>query len=241
MTNLLEKKHITEAIILAGGFGTRLQHVIKEIPKPMAPINGVPFLSFVLNMLIPLDIQHVVLSTGYLHEKIFDFYQNRYKSLKISYAQETSPLGTGGGLRFALQQCETDNVLVLNGDTLFRIQFDSFFDFFLSKKADVAIALRNVSDVSRYGSVIVNEHQKIIRFTEKNELQGEGFINGGIYLLKKSAFQKFIFPEKFSFEKDFMEKYCASENFYGFYSDGYFIDIGIPCDYERAQRELPIH
>ena len=227
-----------EAIILAGGFGTRLQTVVKDLPKPMAPVNGRPFLTYVLDYLIDYGYQRVVLSVGYLHEKIVDYFGKKYKTLEIDYAVEEEPLGTGGGILFAMSKCKTDNVLVLNGDTLFKADFAAFEQFHANQESLLSIVLRQVPDTSRYGSVNVDDNGRIIQFTEKANATGPGMINGGIYLINRQLFQKYIFSSKFSFEKDLMEKFYLQELFFGMPSDGYFIDIGIPEDYSRAQQEL---
>ena len=227
-----------EAIVLAGGFGTRLQSVVKDLPKPMAPVNGRPFLTYILDYLIDYEYQRVVLSVGYLHEKIVDCFGKKYKALEIDYAVEEEPLGTGGGILFAMSKCTADNVLVINGDTMFKVDLTAFEQFHSAQERLLSIVLRQVPDTSRYGSVSVDDHGRIVQFTEKTNATGAGLINGGIYLINKQLFQKFTFPSKFSLEKDLMEKYYTQESFYGMPSDGYFIDIGIPEDYARAQQEL---
>lgn len=227
-----------EAIILAGGFGTRLQGVVKDLPKPMAPVNGRPFLTYILDYLIGYHYTRVVLSVGYLHEKIEAFFGPQYKSLEIDYAVETEPLGTGGGILFAFSKCKTDNVLVINGDTIFKVDLDEFERFHHEKDSLLSIVLREVEDVSRYGSVVIGDNGMITLFSEKQATAGRGFINGGIYLIDRKLFDKHPQPQKFSFEKDLMTRCYTQEMFYGMPSDGYFIDIGIPEDYERAQREL---
>jgi D-glycero-alpha-D-manno-heptose 1-phosphate guanylyltransferase len=227
-----------EAIILAGGFGTRLQGVVKDLPKPMAPVNGRPFLTYILDYLIEYGYTKVVLSVGYLHEKIEEFFGNQYKSLEIDYAVETEPLGTGGGILFAFSKCETDNVLVINGDTMFKVDLDAFERFHQEKEGMLSIVLREVEDVSRYGSVVIGGNYMITLFSEKQATVGRGFINGGVYLIDKKLFDKYPQQQKFSFEKDLMTRYYTQEMFYGMPSDGYFIDIGIPEDYARAQREF---
>ena len=227
-----------EAIILAGGFGTRLQGVVKDLPKPMAPVNGRPFLTYILDYLIEYHYTRVVLSVGYLHEKIEEFFGTQYKSLEIDYAVETEPLGTGGGILFAFSKCKTDNVLVINGDTMFKVDLDEFERFHHERHSLLSIVLREVEDVSRYGSVVVGGNDMITLFSEKQATAGRGFINGGIYLIDRKLFDKYPQPQKFSFEKDLMTKFYTQEMFFGMPSDGYFIDIGIPEDYERAQREL---
>jgi len=229
----------TEAVILSGGFGTRLRHIVSDVPKPMASINGEPFLSFLLRKLAKAGIQHVILSTGYLHEKVEDYFGNSFDSLQITYSQETEPLGTGGAIFFALNKTETDNFFVLNGDTLFDIDFEYLDTFYRIKETFLALALRKEKDISRYGSVQTDENAKIIGFTEKKESIGEGLINGGIYLLNKKLFDNQVLPNTFSFEKEILEKRFRENDFFGLPFDRYFIDIGIPEDYARAQIEFP--
>ncbi len=227
-----------EAVVLAGGFGTRLQSVVNDVPKPMAPIKGKPFLTYLLDYLQSFGFTHIVLSTGYLHEKIESYFGFAYNGMRISYAHEDSPLGTGGGILNALQKCETENVVVLNGDTLFRVDFHVLEKLFTQKETLLSIVLRTVDDTSRYGRVSITEDGQIIGFVEKQNASGKGNINGGIYMLNKKLFVGFSVGEKFSFEKDIMEKFYASQSFYAYVSDGYFIDIGVPEDYMRAQIEF---
>jgi len=235
----MKNNRITEAIVLAGGFGTRLQHIVNDVPKPMAPINGIPFLSFLFKKLIAAGLEHVILSTGYLHEKIESYYGNSFETLRISYSREEEPLGTGGAILLAMSKTETEDVFVLNGDTLFDIDFRSLGDFHAGNEAFLSVALREEADVSRYGSVSINKTGRITAFTEKNELHGKGFINGGIYVLNKKLFLQLEMPSKFSFEKEVMEKLYNNMNFYGLVCQAYFIDIGVPDDFNRAQLEFP--
>ncbi len=226
-----------EAVILAGGFGTRLQSVVSEVPKPMAPVNGRPFLSFVLDELEAFQYTHVVLSTGYKHEVIASYYGEHYRSIRLSYAQETTPLGTGGGIWNALQQTESEYTLVLNGDTLFRVNLDALSDLAQRWQSPV-MALRQVTDTTRYGKVETDDTGRVVCFVEKNDCAGPGYINGGIYLLPRKIFKTYRVGERFSFEKDIMEKNYREQAFYTLASDAYFIDIGIPEDYQKAQKEL---
>ena len=229
---------VKEAIILAGGFGTRLQGVVKDLPKPMAPVNDRPFLTYILDYLIEYQYNKVILSVGYLHKKIEEYFGNQYKTLEIDYAVESEPLGTGGGILFAMSKCVTDNVLVINGDTMFKVDLDAFERFHREKEGLLSIVLREVEDVSRYGSVVIGNDNLIALFAEKMASSGRGFINGGVYLINQKLFEKYPQPQKFSFEKDLMTKFYTQELFYAMPSDGYFIDIGIPEDYARAQEEL---
>ena len=227
-----------EAIILAGGFGTRLSHIVSDVPKPMAPVCGRPFLCYILDRLARHHFTHIVLSTGHMHEKIEAFFGNEYNGIKISYARETTPLGTGGGMLFALQKCTTDNIVVLNGDTLFDIDFNSLIEFHQKHNPDLTMVLRHVENVSRYGEVCVDDRHRVISFREKDASQGAGLINGGIYVVKKSLFDGFQQGQRFSFETDILQSQYQQRTFRAYVANNYFIDIGIPEDYHRAQKEF---
>ncbi|MFV0471061.1 MAG: nucleotidyltransferase family protein [Paludibacteraceae bacterium] len=227
-----------EAIILAGGFGTRLKYIVSDVPKPMAPVNGVPFLSHLFQKLRQAGVKRIILSTGYLHEKIESFYGNKFEDLSLIYSQETTPLGTGGAILLALGKAIADDVLVLNGDTMFDIDFDQFGKSHSDKKSILTVALREVEDAARYGSVVIDGRGKIVSFKEKSQAAGRGLINGGIYLLNKKWFEKLNLPKKFSFEKEVLEIKYADNDFYTQSFNSYFIDIGVPEDYARAQKEL---
>ena len=227
-----------EAIILAGGFGTRLRSVVSDVPKPMAPIGGRPFLEILLDHLIASHFDHVVLSTGYMHEKIEAHFGNAYKGLPLSYAVENEPLGTGGGMRNALAQCNENDIVVINGDTLFRIDYDDFARFYKTHPTRLAVVLRQVPDTTRYGSVSTDCCDRIAHFTEKSAAGGLGTINGGIYMLNRSLLEQFPLGQPFSFEKDILQKQYADEPFFAYVSSAYFIDIGIPEDYRRLCNEI---
>jgi D-glycero-alpha-D-manno-heptose 1-phosphate guanylyltransferase len=227
-----------EAIILAGGFGTRLQPVVSDIPKSMAVINGRPFLEYLLDYLILQGINKVVLSVGYKSEIIHDHFKDNYKSVEISYAVEQEPLGTGGGIRLAFWKVEGQRAIILNGDSLFRLDYNSMIAHHLKRKADATLALRKMDNTGRYGRVDLNRNKRIILFTEKNEKAGPGFINGGVYIIDKSFLMEPWFRGKFSIEKDCFERYYSESKMYGFPADGYFLDIGIPEDYLKAQHDF---
>lgn len=228
-----------EAIILAGGFGTRLRSVVSDVPKPMAPVGGRPFLELPLDQLEKYGFSHVVLSTGYMHEVVEAHFGNCYHSIEISYAVEQEPLGTGGGMRNALKQCDEDDIVVLNGDTLFCIDYEALTTFYKSHPTRLAVVLRQVADTSRYGSVETDCCDRISRFTEKNAAGGFGAINGGIYMIRRSLLEEYPLGQNFSFEKDVLQSRYTKEPFFGYVSSAYFIDIGIPDDYRRLLETLP--
>ena len=234
----MEKRRDMEAIILAGGFGTRLRSVVSNVPKPMAPVGGRPFLELLLDHLEKHGVSHVVLSTGYMHEKIEQHFGLHYRSISISYAVENEPLGTGGGMRNALTLCHNDNIIVLNGDTLFTINYGNLATFYGSHPTRLAVVLRQVSDTSRYGSVCTDCCDRIARFTEKNAAGGFGAINGGIYMMHRSLLEEYPLGLAFSFEKEVLQGRYTQEPFFAYTSSAYFIDIGIPDDYRRIQEEM---
>jgi D-glycero-alpha-D-manno-heptose 1-phosphate guanylyltransferase len=230
---------IKEAIILAGGFGTRLQEVIKDVPKPLAPVNDKPFLDYILKHLAHYGIKRVVLSVGYLAEKVIKRYGNSFQGMEIVYSVEEEPLGTGGGIRLAMQQCHAYDILVLNGDSFFDIDLHSFYNKHSEAVSDASLALRKVSDASRYGTITLGEFDKISAFKEKNAREKSGTINAGVYVIDSDSYMDETPANKsFSIEKDFFEKKIDTLNLYGFTYDGYFIDIGIPEDYKQAQHDF---
>lgn len=221
-----------EAIILAGGLGTRLRSVTGEVPKCLAPVDGKPFLQYLLEWLSRYDVTHVVLSVGYLREQVFRFIESRVWPFDISYAIEKEPLGTGGGIRLALRQCRGKQVYVFNGDTFFDIDLNA-----LPFTAPVTLALKPMRDFDRYGAVDW-DGDLVTAFHEKKPC-AEGLINGGVYALDRSQVDMALYPRKFSFEKDFLEPMADLFQVAGRVQDGWFIDIGVPDDYARAQYELP--
>ena len=229
---------IKDAIILAGGFGTRLQNVVSDVPKAMAPINEIPFLEYQLTFLSFWGIKNVVLSVGYKKEMIMDYFGSDFKDLRISYAIEDEPLGTGGAIKKSLQFVTARNALVLNGDTYFRVSFDKLLMIYQIKKSKIMLVLKEVQNVERYGTVTIDYNGKVTDFSEKGSSKGKGFINGGVYYINKAFFESFDFPEKFSFEKDFLEKYYMNYDFHGMVCNQYFLDIGIPGDFKKAQDDF---
>lgn len=229
---------IKEAIILAGGLGTRLSSLIKDLPKCMAPVNGKPFLDYQLGYLDVFGIDRVIISVGYLSNVVIDHYGNQFRNMKIDYAIETEPMGTGGGLKIAMEMAEEPLVFVLNGDTFYHIDYMKFLDIHRAKEAKLSMVLREVDNVSRYGCIERNDDRRITAFKEKNQTTGKGLINGGVYIINKKFFLGQGLPDKFSLEKDFFEKIYQTEKIYGILCKQYFIDIGVPEDYEKAQDDF---
>ncbi|MCX6307134.1 MAG: nucleotidyltransferase family protein [Bacteroidetes bacterium] len=227
-----------EAIVLAGGFGTRLQKMVSDVPKSMALINQRPFLEYLFDYLVLQGVTSIVLSVGYKHEMISGHFGEQYKTLSIQYAIETEPLGTGGGIRLALWKINGLRALVMNGDSLFKLDYKALMEFHLKKKADATLALRKLKDTGRYGRVSVNRSRRITGFEEKGLSAAPGYINGGVYIVEKYFLMEPEFRGRFSMEKDCFEQYYPAANFFGFPAEGYFLDIGIPEDYLKAQHEF---
>ena len=219
-----------KAIVLAGGFGTRLQSVVKDVPKPMAEINKKPFLTYLLERLNFYGFHDVTLSVGYKQESIINHFKDSYKDISLHYCKEDTPLGTGGAIKKALEMIRSkENILVLNGDTFFDIDLKKFYN--LSKNAPLTLALKEMENFDRYGSVEV-KNGKITAFREKKFVQ-KGLINTGVYSLHKTILEN-IPQKQFSFET-FLEQ--QKEINYSI-DNGYFVDIGVPQDYYKAQVDL---
>jgi D-glycero-alpha-D-manno-heptose 1-phosphate guanylyltransferase len=227
---------IKEAIILAGGLGTRLRSVVSDVPKCMAPVNGIPFINFVISYLKNEGVERFILSLGYKSEMIIDHVNKSFSGLEIEYVIEDKPLGTGGAIKLACSKAKADDVLILNGDTLFNINLSDFAGFHKDKKADFTVALKEMRNFSRYGSVETDKNFAIKAFHEKTYCE-QGFINGGVYALNVNSFMNEALQDVFSFEKDFLETNTGKKKFYGLPCEYYFIDIGIPEDYDRFIRD----
>ncbi|HET7118567.1 MAG TPA: nucleotidyltransferase family protein [Hanamia sp.] len=231
---------INEAIILAGGLGTRLRSVISDKPKCMAPVAGKPFLHYLITYLQKNGIENFIFSVGYMHNVIEKYLKNNSTGFNYKITLEEEPLGTGGATKLSCGKVSGKNVLVCNGDTLFKINCNSLSKFHLEKKAACTLNLKPMKNFDRYGVVELNKDHSIKSFKEKQFYQS-GLINGGVYALNIEEFLKENLPKKFSFEKDYLEKKVQMDKkpkLFGMIQDEYFIDIGIPEDYERAQREM---
>jgi len=228
---------IKEAIILAGGFGTRLRDAIPDLPKCMAPVNGRPFLFYVINYLRSQGIEKFIFSLGYKHEIIEAYLNAEFPTLDFQCLIEKEPLGTGGAILASCYKTSEQTVLVLNGDTIFKVDLEKAFANHVKHDSDCTLLLKPMDDFDRYGVVELNEDDSIKSFKEK-KFYKNGLINGGVYILNTEQFLAEELPGKFSFEKDYLEKYFATRRIYGSVQDEYFIDIGIPEDYFRVQQEL---
>lgn len=226
-----------EAIVLAGGLGTRLRSIVNDIPKPMAPIRNKPFLEYILKYLKNNGILRVILSVGYKSDTIKNYFGNVYDGIDLIYSVEDAPLGTGGAIKKALHFVQSDDVFVINGDTFFNVNLRAMYAEFQQKNSDLMLSLKPMKKFDRYGCVETVNH-RVVCFSEKGQRE-TGNINGGIYILKQNMLEKYKLEEAFSFETFICQRVLELIMF-GFVSEGYFIDIGIPEDYLKAQDELEI-
>lgn len=230
---------IKEAIILAGGLGTRLRSAVPDLPKCMAPVNEKPFLTYVINHLLLEGITHFIFSLGYKSEAIIAFLEKDFPSLLFKTSEEEEPLGTGGAVKKALTKAKDKCVLIVNGDTLYKINIELLAGVHSLSGACCTLSLKPMRNFDRYGVVEIDECSVIKSFKEK-QFYESGLINGGIYAIHRNKFLEENLPDKFSLEKDYLEKFYKIRRMFGVVQDEYFIDIGIPEDYERAQRELTV-
>ena len=227
-----------EAIILAGGMGTRLRTVVSDVPKPMAPVAGKPFLAWQLDYLIASGIERFIISTGYGAEIIKNYFGSAYREKEIVYAREESPLGTGGAIRFALDFASQKRVFVLNGDSLCDAKFSQLRSATSASPEALGIGVKYVSNAGRYGAIdFDSETYRIRRFGEKSN-QEAGWINAGVYDIPRDALDEFALNSNFSFEVDFLQK-MKNIALVAQPLGEFFIDIGIPEDYRRAQELIP--
>jgi D-glycero-alpha-D-manno-heptose 1-phosphate guanylyltransferase len=225
-----------EAIVLAGGLGTRLAGRLNGVPKPMVPIAGRPFLEILLNQLKRAGCGRVVLSVGHLHNVIQDFFGTSFNGMNLEYAIESVPLGTGGAIRLALQKAREESVLVLNGDTFLDADYGALLRFHVAERTSFTIAVVQVENAARYGRVLFNEN-RIVGFEEKGR-SGPGWINAGTYVIEKRIQWPHALPEKFSIESDVLSREIGRLAPAAYPVNGFFLDIGLPEDLDRAQTEL---
>ena len=229
-----------KALVLCGGLGTRLRSVLPDIPKPMAPVGGKPFLDYILSWLKRQKIDDVILLTGYKSEQIEAHVKDgKQYGLNVEYSKEPEPLGTAGAIKHASRNYDLgDNFLLINGDTYFDVEIENLVKFHNAKSAHVTVTLRLVEDTSRYGLVFIDDNYRIIQFKEKTTSQGEGLINGGVYVMNSKVLELIPEDRPSSLEKDILP-FLDKTKIFGYPEGGNFIDIGIPQDYSKSQEFLP--
>jgi NDP-sugar pyrophosphorylase family protein len=229
-----------DAIILAGGRGTRLQSVVSDVPKPMAPVNGRPFLDYQLTLLARSGVvRKAVLALGYQADKVIDHYRREGAPLPLEFVVEEEALGTGGALRFALAATDSDRVLALNGDSLFRWDLPALLDAHVRLDAAATLAVVGVPDTSRYGAVDV--HEGLVRaFVEKAETSGPGLINAGLNLFERTVLEAIPQGRPLSVEQEVFPQLAQAGRLGAAAFSSDFIDIGLPETYAAAASVLPV-
>ena len=225
-----------EAVVLAGGFGTRLRSVVSDVPKPMAPVAGRPFLELLLGSLERKGLQRAVLAVGHLAQVVVQHFGTRFRGVELCYEIEDTPLGTGGAIMRAFRQCRADTALVVNGDTYLDLDLTQVTRHWQRHRTPAIVALQ-VPDTARYGRLLIAADGQCTGFAEKCAT-GPGAINTGHYYWPTSLLDGHGLPDAFSIESDFLAEALQSQRFDALMTSGRFIDIGIPEDYARAQTEL---
>jgi D-glycero-alpha-D-manno-heptose 1-phosphate guanylyltransferase len=228
---------IREAIILAGGLGTRLRSAVPDLPKCLAPVRGRPFIGYVTDHFRKEGIEKFIFALGYKSSFFDDFFRTAFPDGGYEISLEEKPLGTGGAIRQACGLAKERSVLILNGDTFFGAELQPLSAFHDSREGDCTLSLKPMQDFDRFGVVELDGGGRVIGFREKMQYAA-GLINAGVYALDRERFLTEDLPPVFSFEKDYLERFYRSRPFFGLVQDTYFIDIGIPEDYERVQNEL---
>jgi len=224
----------TEAIILAGGMGTRLRGVVSDRPKVLASVNHRPFITYLLDQLAEVGVESVVVSTGYKAEMVEAQIGSSYSGLRVRYSRENETLGTGGGMKLALCRTDSDPVLVLNGDSYCAVDLRGLVDFHQFKNASVTLTLAQVADSSRFGRVETEQDGSVICFEEKGGSHSVGWINAGVYCMRREVLEAIPQGQSVSVEREIFPT-LISKNLYGFKSDGKFLDIGTPESYAAAE------
>ena len=225
-----------DAIVLCGGLGTRLGELTRETPKPLIEVAGRPFVTHVLDHLVSAGAKRIVLAVSFQWEKLRDALGYSWLGIPLSYCVESVPMGTGGAIKFAMQQNDLETALVVNGDTLLLESPRPLMDLSSFYQADVVMALKSVENAGRFGRVLIESNGRVISFEEKGSTI-PGHINAGMYYVHRRVFNE-IDKNKFSFENDILSKYCEHLQIFGHTTDAYFIDMGVPEDLLRARLEL---
>ncbi|MBI4510251.1 MAG: nucleotidyltransferase family protein [Deltaproteobacteria bacterium] len=221
------------AAILAGGKGTRLEPVVSDRPKVLADVSGRPFLAYLLDQLVAAGVRRVVLCTGYKASQVSGKIGHAWGPLRVAYSEEPLPLGTAGALRHALPMLESEDVLVMNGDSSCSIDLAAFYRAHRERHATASLLLARVSDRARYGSVLIDDSGWISSFVEKGSALGSGWINAGIYLVERARLATIPEGKEVSLERDVFPSWLEG-GLHGVRCDSPFLDIGTPESYATA-------
>lgn len=226
-----------QALILAGGLGTRLRPLTDKIPKPLLPVNNQPFLFHLVKFLKNQGIREFILATGYKEEMIENYFGSGKKlGLKIIYSRETTPLDTGGAIKQAEDLIKDKNILILNGDSFFELNINKMLEFHQKINQPITMAVAEIKDPSRSGQIKINSNNIIAEFKEKGQEKEKSYINAGVYIFQKDVLKDFPKSKKISLEKEIFPQFLGKIS--AFKTQGYFIDIGIKQDYEKFNQDI---
>ena len=226
-----------ELIVLAGGLGTRLRERVPDLPKCMAPVHGKPFIDYVMAHFLSQGVERFIFALGYQSDVAYEYLLEKYSQYQLKFSIEREPLGTGGAIGRAAEMVAAENVLVTNGDTLFKCNIQALAAVHHQAHAECTLALKPMRDFERFGAVEANANGRIVSFQEKRH-HIDGCVNAGVYLLNVKKFLNRDLGTRFSFEKDYLERFVQAGPFFASVQDAYFIDMGVPADYDRAEKEL---
>ncbi|OGX34770.1 MAG: hypothetical protein A3C36_01180 [Omnitrophica WOR_2 bacterium RIFCSPHIGHO2_02_FULL_52_10] len=226
-----------DGVILCGGQGKRLQGVVQDVPKVMAEVDGRPFLDFILDHLKDQGITRVIMCTGYKADVIETHYRGRDCGVNMTFSRESSPLGTGGALKNARGLIYSDPFFVFNGDSFLAADLQRFLNFHVKKKAEASMIVSQVNERGDYGSLALDDDQKVTAFHEKSDMDGLSIVNAGVYCFNQSIFPRMPNAAQFSLEKEFLPQLTGNK-FYGLITSKPFVDIGTPDRYNYARHNL---
>lgn len=230
----VEDRSRVSTAILAGGLGARLRSVVANRPKVLAEVRGRPFLAYLCDQLDASGFEDVVVCTGYLGEQVQERFGDVYKNLRLTYSQESLPMGTAGALRLALPLLHSDPVLVMNGDSYVTVSLLDFWAWHRQRGAMASVLLVTHAEGDRYGQVDVDKEGQILRFCEKGSRRGTGWISAGIYLLPQSMLHTIPDSRPVSLEEEVLPA-LVGNGLYGYRAEGRFLDIGTPASYATAE------
>lgn len=230
----------TDAVILAGGLGTRLRAAVSDRPKPLAEIEGRPFLDLLVDELVAQGLRRFILCVGHHGNQIVDHFHRRREG-EFLFSQELSPLGTGGAVRQALPLICSNPFLVMNGDSYCPVDLASLLHFHRSSRADATLVVTEARDRNDGGCIELTAEGHISAFREKapRESAGPSLINAGVYVMERRLFANWTQPGPLSLERDLFPVLASEGNCFGFPVSAEVIDIGTPERYFDAQRRLP--
>lgn len=226
-----------DAVILCGGKGTRLKSVVPDLPKPMAALNDKPFLELLLDYAAGFGFKRFILAAGYRGDVIEKHFSGAFPGLEIAVSRETEPLDTAGAVKNAASLIRTPQFLVMNGDSICRIDLRAFMDFHFSRRGRASVAVAKVADAGSFGSIVKDAGDRILSFREKVPA-GAGYVNAGIYILDKTVLDAVPPGARYSMERELLPALISGGEVYGYETESRLFDIGTPEGYREAGDKL---